>query len=99
MAYAKYMVIFDIQCSGTLGTVPAFTAGSVEVEGKNKALSLGQAVNAAAGPWNPAQGKMILIEAESASEAAKAVRAKYGEGQGNAKYLTAEYSNIAETSI
>jgi hypothetical protein len=99
MSLEKWTVIFDCQSAGTLDTVPAFAGGSLTVEGLNKAASYPGPVNESAGNWNPVIAKVAIVEAESAAEAAKAVRAKYGETNGNAKVLTAKTSNVAETSI
>jgi hypothetical protein len=99
MALETWTVIFDCQSAGTLDTAPATTGGSVEVEGKNKALTYPGPVNAAATPQNPVIAKVAVVEAESAAEAAKFVRAVWGNNIGNAKFLTAKTSNVAETAI
>lgn len=98
MALENWTVIFDCQNAGTLDTVPATTAGSVEVEGKNKALTYPGPVNEAATPSNPVVAKVAVVQAESAAEAAKFVRAVWGNTIGNAKFLTTKTSNMAETA-
>ena len=99
MAQEKWTVIFDIRSAGTLNTAPV-PWKEIEVAGgtKTENASYGGGVCLEAGPWNPAEAKVAIVEAGSAQEATRLVRKQFGEASTTgAKCLTAKSSAIAET--
>lgn len=94
MAQAKYTVFFEAQPSGL--TPAEFAEKSIKVEGKEK--SKGYTEGSGLVSSTPMKATFVTVIAESNAEAAKAVRALYGQGIANGKFLVGLSSNLEEVT-
>lgn len=92
MAQEKFTVVFGLSESGL--TPASFKEKSIKVEGKEKSKGWEEGTGYLDNV--PAKGTVVTLIAESAQEAAKAVRALYGQGIANDKFLVAKTENLSE---
>jgi hypothetical protein len=92
VAQEKFTVIFGLQESGL--TQAKFAEKSIVVEGKNKSKGWEEGTGFLDNV--PSKGTVVTLIAESAEEAAKAIRALYGAGVANDKFLVAKTANLSE---
>lgn len=92
MAQENYTVFFALKDS--VMSPAEFKEGAVVVAGKNKSKGLATGTG-----WltnEPSTANFVTLVAESAEEAAKAIRSFYGQGIANDKFLVAKTSNLSE---
>lgn len=93
MAIEKWTVLYSLRDGGAQG--PAnWAEGAVVAQGKNKNRGLSSETGAI--NWNPTEAKVVTIEAESAEEAAQALRVFYGQGTVTGPFLVAKSANLSE---
>jgi hypothetical protein len=95
MALEKYTVIYAAQASGV---GPAnWKAGEVSVK-NGLVASAGYTAGSGLIVGTPLNAKVVTVEAESAEEAAEALRAFYGQGIVVGKCLAGKTSGLAEVN-
>lgn len=94
MAQAKYTVFFEAQQSGL--TPAEFAEKAIKVEGKEKCKGFSEGSGLISS--TPMKGTFVTLIAESNAEAAKAIRALYGQGIANGKFLVGLSSNLEEVT-